>query len=76
MTSIKITCSDSEVEFGVMSSPYRKNKYLYKTRGVGVIECLAYFRNEQCAEEFCKVLDFIYDAWKSKETKQNDSKQF
>ena len=48
------------VEFGVASLPNRKSKILYKKRGA-MVEPLAYFRSDSCADEFQKILDFIVD---------------
>jgi hypothetical protein len=60
--SIRITVKDKgNVEFGVMSIPGRKSKCLYRVMGLGKIVPLAYFRDDQCAEEFNEIIDFIVD---------------
>jgi len=61
MSSVKIEVTGKgSVEFGVTSIPNRKSKALYTTRGA-MVEPLAYFKSDECAEEFEKVLDFIVD---------------
>lgn len=61
MSSVAIeVASKGSVEFGVTCLPNRKGKVLYMTRGA-MIEPLAYFRSDECAEEFEKILDFIVD---------------
>jgi hypothetical protein len=61
MSSIKIeVAGKGSVEFGVTSLPNRKCKALYTTRGA-MLEPLAYFKSDECAEQFEKVLDFIVD---------------
>ncbi len=61
MAGIKIKIKDKgEIEFGVMSLPNRKSKALYKTRGA-MIEILAYFCSDDCADEFQKAIDFMID---------------
>jgi hypothetical protein len=57
---IKIETKDNKVEFGVMSIPNRKQKVLYCTRGA-MIDMLAYFRSDEHAEKFEKIIDFIID---------------
>ncbi len=60
--SIKIEVKNKgSVEFGVMSLPDRKSKFLFSMRG-GMVEPLAYFRNDECAEQFEKIIDFIIDS--------------
>ena len=53
----------NKVEFGVDKIPNRKNKALIKRCGA-IIEPLAYFRNEECAKEFNRMLDLIYEMQK------------
>lgn len=57
---MKVETRSGEIEIGVMSVPGRKGKALYKTRGAN-IDLLAYFRNDDCAEEFEKALDWIIE---------------
>lgn len=65
MTSLIIASSkiNGQVEFGVMSVPSRKNKMLYIMRGCNAVP-LAYFRNDDKAEEFEKILSLIYEVTK------------
>lgn len=56
------------VEFGVTKIPGRKSKALYKIRGEHM-EILAYFKTDQQAEEFEKIMDFIADNFGSGPTK-------
>jgi hypothetical protein len=59
--SIKIEVrGEGTVQFGVMSLPNRKNKLLYTTRGA-MIEPLAYFINDDCADQFNKIIDFMLE---------------
>lgn len=61
MSSVKIEIAGKgSVEFGVTSIPNRKGKALYTTRGA-MLEPLAYFKSDDCAEQFEKVIDFIVD---------------
>ncbi len=58
--SIKIVTKTETIEFGVTALPNRKNKILYKARGA-TLEALAYFRNDECADEFDKMLNRIIE---------------
>ncbi len=58
--SIKIITKTQTIEFGVSRLPNRKNKVLYKLRGA-MVEPLAYFRNDECADEFDKMLNRIVE---------------
>ena len=61
MSGIKIeTRGKGTIEFGVMSLPNRKSKILYKTRGC-MTETLAYFRSDECADEFEKIMEFMLE---------------
>ena len=62
--TIKIESKKGKVEFGVMSFPDRKSKCLFYCRGA-MLEPLAYFRNNECAEKFDQILDFIYEMWRT-----------
>ncbi len=58
MSGIKIESYLGNVEFGVTSIPNRKSKCLYRMRGA-MLEPLAYFRSEQNAEEFEKIIELL-----------------
>lgn len=58
--SIRIVSKDITVEFGVCRLPHRTNKCLYTMRGA-ILEPLAYFRNDEDAERFEKIIDLIYE---------------
>lgn len=61
MSAIKIEWKDgSKVEFGVTRLPNRVNPALYKMRGANV-DVLAYFRSEDDAENFERLLDYIIE---------------
>lgn len=53
------------VEFGVTKFPNRKSKCLYKMRGA-MLEPLAYFRTDDDAKEFERVMDILVEAFNSK----------
>jgi len=53
------------IEFGTMTIPNRKSKALYRTRGA-MVEVLAYFRSDDCAEQFEKIIDFMIENIKPK----------
>lgn len=50
-----------------MELPNRKQKALYKTRGAN-IDVLAYFRNNQCADEFSDAINWIVEQWEAHNT--------
>lgn len=58
--AIRIETKDRVEEFGVTKIPTRKSKCLYRMRG-NMLEPLAYFRSDEDAEIFDKILDFIFD---------------
>lgn len=58
--SIIITTKDQRVEFGITRFPDRVNKCLFVARG-SMIEPLAYFRSDDDADRFEKILDLIYE---------------
>ena len=60
MTGIRIESKKGNAEFGVMSIPTRKSKFLYRKRGA-MIEPLAYFRTDQNAEEFEKIIELLLE---------------
>lgn len=55
---IKIETKNNTVEFGVMNIPNRKQRALYCTRGV-MVEILAYFRSDEHADKFNKIIEFM-----------------
>ena len=65
MSSIRIEKGQMKIEFGVTRMPNRKNKILFKMRGV-MLEPLAYFRNNDCAREFEKIMEIINEAFNSR----------
>lgn len=56
--SVNIEVGGNSVEFGVTELDNRKSKCLYRMRGA-MFEPLAYFRNDQCAEEFNKIIEVL-----------------
>ena len=63
MASIRFTLTNGdEIEIGVSSVPNRKSQFLYTTRGA-MVEPLAYFRNDECAARFSRILDRIVDSF-------------
>jgi len=75
MSGISFEHKKGKVELGIMSIPNRKRKALYiNGRGKGLdskficgIDVLAYFRNEECEQQFEELLEFILDITKSKQ---------
>ena len=53
-----------KVEFGVTQLPNRKTPCLYRMRGA-VLVPLAYFRCEEDAEAFDKIIDVVVDTLQS-----------
>ena len=60
MSTLVIQKGNSKIEFGVSWLPNRKNAALIKTRGA-MLEPLAYFRNDECAKEFEKILEILFE---------------
>lgn len=58
MSGCKIEGPRGSVEFGVMQIPDRKSRCLYAMRGA-MIEPLAYFRTDECADRFERVIDYL-----------------
>lgn len=59
MSTIEIIKGNERLcKFGVEKIPNRKNKALVKYRGA-MVEVLAYFRSDDDAEEFQKIIDLI-----------------
>ena len=56
MSGLRIQTQDRDIEFGVTEIPNRKSKCLYKMRGAN-LEVMAYFRNDDCADEFSRLID-------------------
>lgn len=54
-----------KVEIGVNSLPNRKKKCLVYSRGI-TFEPLAYFRDDECAEKFEKLLDLIVEMYEKR----------
>lgn len=59
--SLIIEWGGDKVEFGVAKLPWRKRQCLYRVHR-GMVEPLAYFRNEKDAEAFDQIIDLIDDA--------------
>ena len=60
----KIDGPCGKVEFGVTQLPNRKTPCLYRMRGA-MLEPLAYFRCEEDAEAFDKIIDVVVDTLQS-----------
>ena len=58
---LAIRCAKGQVIFGITNIPGRKNKCLYTSNEKG-IQLLAYFKSDAKADEFQRVMDFIFDA--------------
>lgn len=69
MSSITFSRGKEEVTFGVTKIPYRINQALYVMRGAH-LEVLAYFRNDDVASEFDRILDYITEMYAKGRSKQ------
>jgi len=58
---LTIRTPKGQVIFGITEIPGRKNKCLYTSNEKG-IQLLAYFKSGAKADEFKRVMEFIYDA--------------
>lgn len=68
---LRIERTDGQsVEFGVASVPYRKSKALYRMRGCQM-DVLAYFRNDEDAATFDRLLDFIVETVKGNQARES-----
>ena len=66
VAGIKIERGNISTEFGVTKLPNRKSQVLYAMRG-NMLEPLAYFRNDESAERFDKIIAFIIEASSGRE---------
>ena len=64
--SIRFTTPKGDIEFGVTTASCRKRPFLFLMRGRHAnMDILAYFRNDEDAIAFRKVLGSIVEAWES-----------
>jgi len=62
---------NGQICFGITEIPGRKNKCLYTSSEKG-IQILAYFKSKAEADEFQRVMDFIYNAVTIYQFKEHD----
>ena len=68
--SIRVTTPKGDIEFGVTTAACRKRPFLFLMRGANM-DILAYFRNDEDAIAFRKVLKSIVEAWEAHARKDN-----
>ena len=68
---LTIRTPKGQICFGITEIPGRKNKCLYTSSEKG-IQLLAYFMSEAKADEFQRVMGFIFDAISVREVKDYD----
>ena len=75
MSAIKYEFKDgAKVEFGVTRLPNRRNPALYRMRGANC-DVLAYFRNDGCAKDFERLLDYLIERTSNIKNHGRDSAQ-
>jgi len=60
--AIRVTTPKGDIEFGVTTASCRVRPFLFLMRGANM-DILAYFRNDEDAIAFRKVLGSIVEAW-------------